>query len=88
MFSAGADPSHIIEEKELVQLTDEIEITKIIEEILKQNQKAVDDFRKGKTNVFQFLIGQIMNRTRGKANPELVNKILKERLSLDKKKKK
>ncbi len=88
MFSAGADPSHIIEEKELVQLTDEIEITKIIEEILKQNQKAVDDFRKGKTNVFQFLIGQVMNKTRGKANPELVNKILKERLSLDKKKKK
>jgi aspartyl-tRNA(Asn)/glutamyl-tRNA(Gln) amidotransferase subunit B len=82
MFSTGADPSHIIEEKGLVQITDEAEIEKIIKEVISQNKKAVEDFKKGKANALQFLIGQIMAQTKGKANPKLVNKILKE--SLDK----
>jgi len=80
MFSTGADPSHIIEEKGLVQIVDEAEIEKVIKEVISKNQKAVDDFYKGKSNAFQFLVGQIMIMTKGKANPNLVNKILRKLL--------
>jgi len=77
MFSTGADPSQIIKEKELIQITDEVQIEKIIKEALDKNPKVVQDYKKGKENAFQFLIGQIMKETQGKANPQLVNKILK-----------
>jgi len=81
MFKTGADPSHIIEEKGLIQITDEAEIEKIIKEVILKNKKAVEDFKKGKENAFQFLVGQIMAQTKGKANPQLVNKILKQTLT-------
>jgi len=81
MFSIGKDPSHIIEEKGLTQITDVTEIEKIIKEVISKNQKAVEDFKSGKANAFQYLIGQIMAKTRGKASPRLVNKILKETLT-------
>jgi len=81
MFSTGADPSHIVEEKGLVQITDEAEIEKIIKEVISQNKKAVEDFKKGKENAFQYLIGQIMAKTRGKANPQLVRDILSKALT-------
>ena len=77
MFKTGADPSHIIEEKGLSQITDGVEIKKIIEEVITQNPRAVQDFKKGKKNAFQYLIGQIMAKTKGKANPEIVNNLLK-----------
>ncbi len=78
MFKTGADPSHIIEEKGLVQIVDETEIEKIIKEVILKNKKVIEDFKKGKENAFQFLIGQVMVATKGKANPEIVNKILKQ----------
>jgi len=80
MFGTGADPSHIIEEKELSLITDEIEIEKIIKEVILKNQKAVLDFKKGKENALQFLIGQIMTVTRGRANPQVVRKVLRKTL--------
>ncbi len=76
MFKTGADPSHIIEEKGLTQITDEVEIEKIIKEVISKNPKAVEDFKSGKTNAFQYLIGQVMTVTRGKANPEAISKLL------------
>ena len=81
MFSTGGDPSHIIEEKGLVQITDELDIKRIIKEVISKNPKAVEDYKKGKTNAFQFLIGQVMAGTQGKASPEIVNKILKKHLT-------
>ncbi|MDD2731600.1 MAG: Asp-tRNA(Asn)/Glu-tRNA(Gln) amidotransferase subunit GatB [Candidatus Pacebacteria bacterium] len=81
MFETGRDPSHIIEEKGLVQLTDESEIKRIIREIISNNLKAVEDYRRGKENAVQFLIGQVMAATRGTASPEKVNQILKDILS-------
>jgi len=81
MFKTGADPSHIIEEKGLIQITDEAEIKKIIKEVISKNPKAVQDFKKGKANAFQFLIGQIMTKTKGKANPQLVKDILSRTLT-------
>jgi len=81
MSKTGADPSNIIEEKELAQVSDESEIGKIVKEVISKNQKAVEDFKKGKQNALQFLVGQIMAQTRGRAKPEIVQKILKKILS-------
>jgi aspartyl-tRNA(Asn)/glutamyl-tRNA(Gln) amidotransferase subunit B len=82
MFKTGADPSHIIEEKGLILITDEAEIEKIVRHVISENQKAVSDFEKGKETALQFLIGKIMAKTKGKANPkiarEVLTKILKE----------
>ena len=82
MFKTGEDPSNIIEEKGLSQIIDQVEIKKIIEEIVSQNQKAVEDYKSGKETAFQFLIGQAMAATQGKINPEMLNRILRQ--SLDK----
>jgi len=81
MFKTGADPSHIIEEKGLIQITDEAEIKKIVKEVISKNQKAVEDFKKGKATAIQFLVGQVMAKTKGKANPQAVNKILNKTLT-------
>jgi len=81
MFKNGADPSQIIEEKGLVQITDEAEIEKIIKEVISKNPKAVKDYELGKANAFQYLIGQIMAQTKGKANPQLVRDILRKTLT-------
>jgi len=81
MFQTGADPSRIIEEKGLNQITDEVEIEEVIKEVISKNPKVIEDYKKGKANAFQFLIGQVMMKTGGKANPQIVNKILKETLT-------
>ena len=81
MFSTGADPTHIIEEKGLSQITDEAEIGKIIKKVISKNPKAVQDFKKGKETAIQFLIGQIMAQTKGKANPQIVRDILDKHLT-------
>lgn len=81
MFSTGGDPSNIIEKKRLTQITDEEEVEKIIKDVISKKQKAVLDYKRGKENAFQFLIGEVMVAAEGKANPEIVNKILKRILS-------
>ena len=77
MFNTGADPSNIVDEKKLSQLTDQSEVEAIINQVVKENQKAVDDYKKGKENSFQFIVGQIMAQSKGKANPETVKHLLK-----------
>ena len=81
MFKTGADPSHIIEEKGLAQITDVAEIEKIVKEVISKNQKAVEDFKSGKESAIQHLIGQVMAESRGKANPQLVRDILTKALA-------
>lgn len=81
MFETGADPSHIIKEKGLTQITDESDLEKIIKKVISENQKVVDDFKKGKQAASQFLVGQVMSYTKGKANPQTVNKLLNELLT-------
>lgn len=76
MFKTGADPSHIIGEKELVLITDEAEIEKIAEEVILKNQKATSDFKQKKENALQFLIGQVMKETKGRASPVLAKEML------------
>lgn len=81
MFETGADPSHIIEEKNLRQTSDEGELDGVVEKILKDNPDSVEDFKNGKENAIKFLMGQVMSTTKGKANPQVVMKLLKEKLS-------
>ncbi len=84
MFRTGGDPSNIIEEKGLVQISDEGEIEKVIGEVIKANPKVVEDYKAGKETALQFLVGQVMAKTKGKANPQSANKLLKESLTKSK----
>ena len=80
MFDKGSDPSHIIEEGGMEEIKDEKEILKVIEEVIIENEKAVEDYKNGKDNILQFLTGQVMKKTKGMAKPEIVLKLLKEKL--------
>lgn len=80
MFASGKDAEAIVKEKGLVQISDEGAITSLVEEVIAKNPKSVEDYRAGKSRALGFLVGQVMKATKGKANPELVNKLLKERL--------
>ena len=81
MFISGGDPSQIIESKNLKQLSDGKELELAAEKTIKNNPQAVEDYKKGKETAMQFLVGQIMRETKGRANPKvaasLIHKILK-----------
>ena len=77
----GISPRKIIEEKGLLQITDEETIRKIVEEVIEEEKDAVEQYLKGKEKAMGFLMGQIMRKTQGKANPSLANRILKEELA-------
>ena len=80
ILETGKSPQDIVKEKELIQVTDEEEISKAVDKILKENQKVVDDFKKGKTAAISFLMGQVMKLTKGKASPKIVNELLNQKL--------
>ncbi|MEJ7620748.1 MAG: Asp-tRNA(Asn)/Glu-tRNA(Gln) amidotransferase subunit GatB [Aquificaceae bacterium] len=80
MTATGKSPSQIVEEKGLKQVSDEGQIRSMIEEVLKENSKEVERFKAGEEKVFGFLVGQVMKKAKGKANPQMVNRILKEML--------
>ncbi len=80
MLKENKKPSVIVKEKNLVQISDSSEIENAIEQILNNNQKQVKQFIDGEEKVFGFFVGQVMRETKGKANPQIVNKILKDKL--------
>ncbi|RTZ58443.1 MAG: Asp-tRNA(Asn)/Glu-tRNA(Gln) amidotransferase GatCAB subunit B [Gammaproteobacteria bacterium] len=80
MIQTGRTAKQLVEEKGLKQITDEGTIKQIVEEVLKENPDAVQKYKSGQTKVMGFLVGQVMRKTKGKANPQLVNKILRELL--------
>lgn len=77
---AGTDADSIIEAKGLRQITDIGAIEKLIEEVLAANPKSVEEFRAGKDKAFNALVGQAMKATKGKANPQQVNELLRKKL--------
>jgi aspartyl-tRNA(Asn)/glutamyl-tRNA(Gln) amidotransferase subunit B len=79
MYTTGADPAEILKKKG-GQIADPAEMEQIIREVLAANPSAVGEYRSGKEGAFNFLIGQVMKATRGKANPHLVNELLKKML--------
>jgi aspartyl-tRNA(Asn)/glutamyl-tRNA(Gln) amidotransferase subunit B len=80
MFKTGADPSHIIKEKDLAQSSDEEELEKIAEQVIKDNSKSAEDYQNGKENAIKFLMGQVMKATGGRANPQTAMEVLKKML--------
>ena len=80
MFINGKNPKVIIEEEGLVQMSDASKIEKIIDEVLTANSDSVAKYKSGKTKLLGFFVGQVMKQTQGKANPQIVNKILNEKL--------
>jgi len=81
MYKTGAPPRKIIDEKGLVQITDEGPVIKAIEEVIAASPTQLAQYREGKEKVFAYFVGQVMKITRGKANPQLVNELLKKMLS-------
>ena len=80
IFKTGKRASQIVEEKGLAQISDEETLAKIVDKILKKNPKVVEDYRKGKEKALGYLVGQVMKDTKGRANPQLVNKLLKKKI--------
>jgi aspartyl-tRNA(Asn)/glutamyl-tRNA(Gln) amidotransferase subunit B len=80
MYETGRDAQEIVEEKGLKQVTDTGEIEKIVDEVLAENPGNVEAYKTGKDKLFGFFVGQVMKKTQGKANPAVVNEILKEKL--------
>lgn len=80
MWSSGRRPDQVIEEKGLVQVSDNSTLEKIINEILAKNSAQVEQYRSGKEKVFGFFVGQVMRETKGQANPDLVNSLLLKKL--------
>ena len=81
MYQTGKEPTAIIDEKGLKQITDDKAIDKMVEEVLQANLSQVDEYKRGKEKVLGFLVGQVMKASKGKANPGTVNKLLKEKIS-------
>ena len=80
MFETGKDASAIVEEKGLKQVTDTGAIEAIIDEVIAENPDNVEAYRGGKDKLFGFFVGQVMKKSQGKANPAMVNELLKAKL--------
>ncbi|MEW5821682.1 MAG: glutamine--tRNA ligase/YqeY domain fusion protein [Cyanobacteriota bacterium] len=81
MVINGGKPSAIVETKGLKQISDPAKLEAIIHKIINQNPDNVEKFKSGKTNLFGFFVGQVMKETKGKANPQVVNELIKKILS-------
>ncbi len=81
MFETGKDAEEIVKEKGLVQITDESAIKEMVEKVVLENPQSVADYKAGKDKAIGFLVGQIMKESKGKANPQIINKLLIEILS-------
>ena len=83
MFRTGKDAAAIIGQRGLGQISDTGELEKIVAGVINYNAQPVADYRAGKETALKFLVGQVMKATRGRANPQLVNEVLKQKLIKD-----
>ncbi|HJX37164.1 MAG TPA: Asp-tRNA(Asn)/Glu-tRNA(Gln) amidotransferase subunit GatB [Anaerolineae bacterium] len=81
MFGSGRGAQEITAEGDLAQISDVDELGSTVDRVLKDNPEAISDYRVGKTQALRFLVGQVMKATRGKANPQMVNSMLADRLA-------
>ena len=80
MLETGRSPEQIVEEKGLVQISDASALEKVVDEVIAENQSVADDYRAGKDKAIGRLVGQVMKATQGKANPQLINELFREKL--------
>ncbi|MDP2703816.1 MAG: Asp-tRNA(Asn)/Glu-tRNA(Gln) amidotransferase subunit GatB [bacterium] len=81
MFEKGGDPSNIVQDEGLAQVSSETAIEQAIDKVLMEHQKAIEDYRAGKQRSFGFLVGQVMKGLSGKGNPKVINEILRKKLT-------
>ena len=81
MTTSGKDADTIVKEKNLLQVSDEGEILKMVQDILATNPEQVQQFKEGKTKVMGFFVGQLMKVSKGKANPQMANKLFGQELA-------
>ena len=81
MFETGKEPEVIVNEKGLVQISDEGAIKEIVMKVLENNPQSIADFKAGKDKALGFLVGQAMKESKGKANPQMLNKMFLEELN-------
>ena len=81
LLTEDKDPEIIVKEKGLVQITDDSAIEKIVDQVLAENAQSVEDYKNGKSNALKYLMGQAMKLSRGKANPQMINKLILDKLS-------
>ncbi len=80
MFSTGLSPNKIVKDKGLIQLSDANKIEFLIDKVLEENKSSIIDYKNGKEKLFGFFVGQVMKKSQGKASPNIVNKLLKDKL--------
>ena len=80
-FASGASPKAVVEAEGISQLSDTSELESIVDAVIAENPKAVEDFRAGKASAVQFLMGQVMKRTKGRARPDVVTPLLQSKLA-------
>ena len=80
MYERGADPSQVIEEKNLAQVNDADFVEKVVGEVMEKNPQSIEDYKSGKTNALQFLLGQTMKASQGKINPQSAREKILEKI--------
>ena len=80
MFKTGKDASQIVKESGITQITDENELFDVVDKVIKENPKSVNDFNEGKEKALNFLVGQVMRYTKGRAKPDFVFEAIKQRI--------
>jgi len=81
IIKTGQDPEKIIKERNLETISDANLINSIIEEVVKNNSKAIEDYKNGKETAIQFLVGQAMAKLKGAADPKILEKLFREKLN-------
>lgn len=76
----GGDPEEFVKKKGLVQISDEGQLLEVVTKVLNENEQSIQDYKAGKGRALGFLVGQVMKETKGQANPQMVNKLLKQEI--------
>ena len=82
MTVSGDDPEALAEKLNLIQVSDEVEIEKIVSKVIAENPKVAQDIKAGQEKAIGFLVGQVMAKTKGQANPGLAQQIIKKQLGV------
>ena len=80
MYLEGKKPEDIFKEEKITLISEKGDLEKIVEEVIKENEKAVADYKKGKENALQFLVGQIMKKTKGGVEPKTALEVIREKI--------
>jgi aspartyl-tRNA(Asn)/glutamyl-tRNA(Gln) amidotransferase subunit B len=84
LFQSGQDPKEYVQARNLVQISDHSQLEQIIEQVLEENPDEVQAYLGGKSKLLSFFMGQVMKKTKGQANPQMVNTLLKSKMKSEK----